>query len=214
MLHGIDFASIPFDQLVAFSLGILSAVTINAEAQAFVAQFLGDVRPEDTHRFHFNGLRHLDLLGAIAFFAAGFGWPRAVDIDSTRFKHPRLYTFMARVAGPVANFLLASIVSSLSLIIEQFSIDPQMFQIVLGVNLMVAVANLLPIPPLAAGTIPGLLIPERFSFSCKMLYRLGPYLLITLLLTERISQDGIVDRLCLPLFTPVFNFLTKSYSFG
>ena len=214
MPYQVDFSNFVFDSFLAFCLGILFAVTINAEAQAFVAQFLGDARQEDNSRFHFNALRHLDVLGTIAFFISGFGWPRNVDVDSGRFKRPKLYTVIVRLAGPVANFLLASIISSVSLIIEQFAIDPQMLEIVLGVNLMVAVANLLPIPPLAGGSIAALLVPERYGNLRKAFWRLSPYLLVVLLTADRLSKNEIVNRVCMPLFEPVFSFLTKSYSFG
>ena len=214
MPYQLDFTNFVFDSFLAFCLGILFAVTINAEAQAFVAQILGDLRSDDKSRFHFNAFRHLDVLGTIAFFVVGFGWPRHVDIDSSRFRHPRLYSIMVRLVGPVANFLLASILSSISLIIEQFFIDPEMFKIVLGVNLMVAVANLLPIPPLAAGSILSVFISQRFSGFGNMMSRVGPYLLVGLLVVERVEQSGFMEQLFSPLFTPVFLFLTKSYTFS
>jgi Zn-dependent protease len=214
MVYQIDFSTFVFDYFLAFCLGILFAVTINAEAQAFVAQILGDVRQENQTRFHFNPLRHLDVLGTIAFFTSGFGWPRWVDVDASRFKRPKLYTVIVRLAGPIANFLLASIISSISLIIEQFSIDPKMLEIVLGVNLLVAVANLLPLPPLATGSILAAIIPERHSIVANRFLRLGPYLLVALLVAERLGQGGMIGHIFSPIYDPVFSFLTKSYSFG
>jgi Zn-dependent protease len=214
MVYRLDPSNLVFDSLLAFCLGVLFAVTINAEAQAFVAQILGDVRWNDRNRFHFNPLRHLDVLGTTAFFTAGFGWPRNVDIETSRFKHPSLYTVVVRLAGPTANFLLASIISNISLIIEQFSIDPEMFKIVLGVNLMVAVANLLPIPPLAVGSLLTVLMSKRFNGFGNVLSRVGPYLLVGFLVAERFGQREVTDQFLSPLFTPVFLFLTKSYSFG
>ena len=214
MPYQIYFSSFVFDYFLAFCLGILFAVTINAEAQAFMAQLLGDVRQKDNSRFHFNPLRHLDVLGTIAFFISGFGWPRSVDVDSGRFKRPKLYTVLVRLAGPVANFLLASIISSVSLIIEQFAIDPQMLEIVLGVNLMVAVANLLPLPPLAVGSILAALIPDRCSIVAQRFLLAGPYLLVALLVAERVGQGSMIGHIFSPIYDPVFSFLTKSYSFG
>ena len=93
-----DFSNILIDNYLAFCLGILFAITINAEAQAFVAQFLGDMREEDKNRFHFNPLRHLDLAGTVSFFISGFGWPRSVDIDPSKFSRPRLHTVIIRFA--------------------------------------------------------------------------------------------------------------------
>jgi Zn-dependent protease len=209
-----DFSNILIDNYIAFCLGILFAVTINAEAQAFVAQFLGDVREEDKNRFHFNALRHLDLPGTVSFFISGFGWPRSVDIDSNKFARPRLHTVIIRFAGPMSNFLLASIISSISLIIEQFSIQTQMLQIVVGINLMVAVANLLPIPPLAAASILDVFIDKKNKIFKKVFWQAGPYVLVLLLIADRINHNIILNRFVMPIVIPMFKFFTKSFTFG
>jgi len=214
MPYTFDFQTITIDYLIAFCLGILFSVTINAEAQAFVAQMLGDVRSSDNDRFHFNAFRHLDIPGTIAFFIAGFGWPRRVDVDTGKFEHPRLYSIIVFSSGPAANFILASIISSICLIVEQFSIDSRMFKIVLGVNLMVAVSNLLPFPPLAFGRILEVFFPERYKRFKKTLSRVGPYFLTAALIIERISAKGHINDFLLPIFNPLLSFFTKSYAFG
>jgi len=214
MPYILDLQNVTLDYLVAFCLGVLFSVTINAEARAFVAQILGDVRSSDKTRFHFNAFRHLDIPGTIAFFIAGFGWPRNVDVDTRKFKHPRLYSVIVQCSGPAANFILASIISSLCLIVEQFSIDSKMFKIVLGVNLMTAVSNLLPVPPLALGRILEAFISERYKRFKKTFLKVSPYILAILLFLERASQIGIVNCFLMPLFNPVFQFFTKSYAFG
>jgi Zn-dependent protease len=209
-----DLQNVTLDYLVAFCLGILFSVTINAEAQAFVAQILGDARFSDKTRFHFNPFRHLDILGTMAFFIAGFGWVRRVDVDTSKFEHPRLYNVIVFCSGPAANFILASILSSLCLIVEQLSIDSRMFKIVLGVNLMTAVSNLLPFPPLAFGKILTTFIPGRYNRLKKTFLQVVPYFLTAALIIERISEIGHINDLLLPLFGPVFSFFTKSYAFG
>jgi len=209
-----DFSNVLIDNYIAFCLGILFAVTINAESQAFVAQFLGDVREGDKNRFHFNAFRHLDIPGTISFFISGFGWPRSVDIDAGKFTRPRLNTVIIRFVGPVSNLFLASIISSISLILEQFSIETQMLQIVVGVNLIVAVANLLPIPPLAAASILGVFIDEKNKAIKKIIWQVGPYLLLLLLIADKANNNIIIDRFVMPIVVPVFTFLTKKISFG
>ncbi len=209
-----DFSNILIDNYVAFCLGILFAITINAEAQAFVAQFLGDLRDKDKNRFHFNAFRHLDLPGTASFFISGFGWSRSVDIDASKFARPRLDTVIIRFAGPVSNFLLASIISSISLILEQFSIETQMLQIVVGINLIMAVANLLPIPPLAAASIIGIFIDEKNKAIKKIIWRVGPYLLLLLLIADKANNNIIINRFIMPIVVPIFTYLTKKISFG
>ena len=98
-----DIHNIPLDYLIAFCLGVFFSITINAEAQAFVTQILGDVCPSDKSRFHFNGFRHLDIPGTMAFFITGFGWPRRVSIDASKFEHPRIYSIIILCSGPAAN---------------------------------------------------------------------------------------------------------------
>jgi Zn-dependent protease len=209
-----DFSNRLIDNYIAFCLGILFAITINAEAQAFVAQFLGDVREKDKNRFHFNALRHLDLAGTVSFFISGFGWPRNVDIDSNKFARPKLDTVIIRFAGPVSNFLLASIISSISLLLEQFSVQTQMLQIVIGINLMVAVANLLPIPPLAAASILDVFIDVQNKIFKKIFWQVGPYVLVLVLIADRINHNIILNRFVMPIVIPMFKFFTKSYTFG
>lgn len=214
MPYIIDIQNITLDYLVAFCLGIFFSITINAEAQAFVAQILGDVYPSDKSRFHFNSFQHLDFPGTVAFFIAGFGWPRRVEFDATKFKHPKIYSIIVQCSGPAANFFLASILSSLCLIIEQLSIDPWMFKIVMGVNLMVAVSNLIPIPPLAFGRILEGIISVRYKRLKKTFLQVSPYLLTMLLFLDRVSHSQIINCFLMPLFSPVFQFFTKSYAFG
>jgi Zn-dependent protease len=214
MPYLLDLQNITLDYLVAFCLGILFSVTINAEAQAFVAQILGDVRSSDKTRFHFNAFRHLDIPGTIAFFIAGFGWPRRVDVNTGKFEHPRLYSVIVQCSGPAANFILACIISSLCLIVEQFSVDSRMLKVVLGVNLLTAVSNLLAFPPLAFGSIPTVFFPERYKRFKKLFLQISPYILAALLFFERASHSGLVNRFLMPIFSPVFSFFTKSYNFG
>ena len=209
-----DFSNMLIDNYLAFCLGILFAITINAEAQAFVAQFLGDVREKDKNRFHFNALRHLDLAGTISFFVSGFGWPRSVDIDANKFARPKLDTVIIRFAGPVSNFLLASIISSISLLLEQFSVQTQMLQIVIGINLMVAVANLLPIPPLAAASILDVFIDVQNKILKKIFWQVGPYVVVLVLIADRINHNIVLNRFVMPIVIPMFKFFTKSYTFG
>ena len=129
--------------MVSFCVSVLVAVTINAEAQAFAATFLGDSRTGDSRRFNFNCVLHLSLLGTICYLVAGFGWPRTVDVDPGKFKHPRAYLVITRLAGPVANLLLAGIVGSIVMIMKTMSFDAHVFLMVVGVNVTTAIYNLI-----------------------------------------------------------------------
>jgi len=203
----IDFHNLALDAVVVFCISIFLAVMISAEAQAWMATTLGDARPDAKDRFHFNFLRHLSILGTISFFMGGFGWPKNVDIDSSKFRYPRLYTFLSRLAGPIANLLLASIAGSMVVFGKFIDLDPLVFFMVIGVNVTTAVYNLLPIPPLLGGVLITLLIPKRFEELEKLIAHLGPFVIIGLFLLERTSQSGIVSPYLNPIVVAIFKFI-------
>ena len=203
----IDFHNLALDAVVVFCVSIFLAVMISAEAQAWMATTLGDTRPDAKGRFHFNFFRHLSILGTISFFVGGFGWPKHVDIDSSKFRYPRLYTFFTRLAGPIANLLLASIAGSMILFGKFIDLDPQVFFMVIGVNVTTAVYNLLPIPPLVGGVVLTSFIPERFAELKRLIAHLGPFAIIGLFLLERASQTGIVSPYLNPIVVAIFKFI-------
>jgi Zn-dependent protease len=202
-----DFNNLHLESVIGFVLGVLFAVLFNAEGQAFLATTLGDRREGATDRFHFNAFLHLDILGTLAFLLGGFGWPRWIDIDAAKFEHPMLYRIIARLGGPLANLLMAGIGASIvTLVMSLMALDPVIFLGVVAVNVTVAVYNLIPIPPLALGNIWVELLPESLTEVKKWLLLAGPYIIIALLLCDRIFQLDIFSRYLNPLVVKVFNF--------
>lgn len=195
------------DAVVSFCVAALLALTINAEAQAFAATFLGDSRIGAKDRFHFNAFLHLDILGTACLLAGGFGWPRTMEVNPSKFKHPRLYTVVTRLAGPVANLLLANIAASIAYLMKVVEFDPRVFMMVIGVNVTVAIYNLLPLPPLAVGTLICTLIPESYWKVKWGFLKIGPFLVLALVLLERITHQGIFSPYMNPLIMAVFNYI-------
>jgi Zn-dependent protease len=202
----LDPATITIDSVVTFCVSVLVAITINAEAQAFMANFLGDRRPAARDRLHFNAFLHLDILGSICYLVGGFGWPRAIDIDPGKFEHPRLYMVLTRAAGPVANLLMGSIVGSVVMIFNAFEYNPRVFLMVVGVNITTAIYNLIPIPPLAMGhLVCELLFPSQ-DRTRSLLVLVGPYLVLVLALLERLTHHAIFS----PYFDPIIRTIYSS----
>ena len=192
--------------VTSFCISVLLAAMINAEAQAFVAALLGDSRVAPKDRLHFNAFLHLSLLGTICYVLGGFGWPRIMDIDSSKFKHPRTYTVITRSAGPLANLLLAGIAGSLANIVKPFW-DPRVLLMVIGVNVTTALYNLIILPPLAAGVLVHELIPPGYATLRRTFWQAGPFLILALALLERLSLHGIVGPYLNPLIVAIFNFI-------
>lgn len=203
----IDPQHLAVDALTSFCVSVLVAVTINAEAQAFAATFLGDSRTGDSRRFNFNCLAHLSLLGSICYLVGGFGWPRTVDVDRTKFKHPQAYMVITRLAGPMANLLLAGIVGSIVMIMKAVNSDPRVFLMLVGVNVTTAVYNLIILPPMAAGVLVQEIIPPKLVTLRQLFRQAGPFLILALALLERLRPGGIISPYLNPLVMEVFNYI-------
>ncbi len=202
----IDWHHLEVASATSFCISVLLAVLINAEAQAFASTLLGDVRQKPEDRFHFNAFLHLDLLGTICFLVGGFGWPRIMDLDTDKFKHPRTYTVISRAAGPIFNLLLAGIAGSAAIIIRPFY-DPRVLLMVVAVNVTTAVYNLIILPPLAGGILVHELIPPQYATVRKLFWQAGPFLILALAFLERLHPPGMVSPYLKPMISAVFTFI-------
>jgi len=207
----LDPQNLAVDAVVSFCVSVLLAVMINAEAQAFAATFLGDARPAPKDRFHFNAFLHLGILGTICYFVGGFGWPRTMSLDRSKFKYPRLYTVIARFAGPAANLLLASIAGSLVMVMKTLSWEPAVFLMVVGVNITTAVYSLIPLPPLAAGSLVYELLPDSQAGFKAVLLQAGPFVIIGLTLLGRLRDQGLFSPYFDPIIRGIFHYLSGGF---
>jgi len=199
----LDPATITIDSVAAFCVSVLVTITINAEAQAFMSNLLGDRRPQARDRLHFNAFLHLDILGSLCYLIGGFGWPRSFDIDAGKFESPRLYMVLTRAAGPVANLFMGSIVGSIVMLFNVFEYNPRVFMMVVGVNITTAIYNLIPLPPLAMGHLVCELLLTSESRLKWLLRQSGPYLILALALLERASHHSIFS----PYFDPIIKVI-------
>ncbi len=199
---------VALDDAIAFSVAVLVAVLVNAEGQAFVATLLGDKRPGAKDRLHFNAFLHLDLLGTLSFLATGMGWGKTVSVDTSKFKYPNLYLVMTRAAGPFANFLMANIAGSLAWLLKSLSLDPRVFLMVVAVNLTVAVYHLVPLLPMAGGTLFSVTLIPKGSRLEQSYQQLGPYILLAVLVLDRLLHGEIVGKFLAPFVRDLFSLLT------
>lgn len=199
-----DPSTLAVDAFIAFCVSVLFAVLVNREGQAFAATLLGDRRPGAKDRMHFIAFLHLDPLGTLCFLVGGFGWAKPLDIDTQKFTRPHLYLLLARLAGPVANLLLANIAASIIALMRVVDAPGRVFQMVLGVNVTMAVYNLIPLPPMAAGAALCLGLPRQLVW---LLERAGPFALLGLALLDRLYPPGIISPYLNPLVIAVCRYI-------
>jgi Zn-dependent protease len=107
----------------------------------------------------------------------------------------------------VANLLLASIAGSLVAMMKIVEFDSRVFLMVMGVNITTAIYSLIPIPPLAGGAFISALIPGNMDGTKRWFNLIGPYVIVAVVMLERIKGElpfrGYLD----PLVMAVFNYL-------
>ncbi len=168
----------------------LLAVTIHEVSHGYVADRMGDPTARLLGRLTFNPLRHLDPVGTLALLFFGFGWARPVPVNFRNMQAPKKGMVLVALAGPISNFLLAALFAlllrGLTLLPEPLAADgamvvePVRLMAAFGlyVNVILAVFNLIPIPPLDGGMVmTGLLPPKQ----AEILARIEPFGFILLL---------------------------------
>lgn len=183
---------------------LLLAVTFHEVAHGWVADRLGDPTPRQAGRLTLNPLPHIDPIGALAFVLMGFGWAKPVPVNPYNFRRPLQDNVRVAAAGPAANVLVAT--ASLLLLILLLRLGPSAFwsQPLGGIlflsyrfNLILAIFNLIPLPPLDGSHVLKGFLPYRQLIAFERLEPVGPFLLILLVFT------GVIGAILLPVYAVV-----------
>ncbi len=206
----INYSHLVVEDVVIFCVAMLTAIIVSAEGQAFAATLLGDSRQGAGDRFHFNVFMHMSLLGTLNFFIAGFGWAKEIAIDAGNFKNfPRLFLVLSRLAGPLANFMMANIAASLSWLLGKYNFDDRVFSTIVVVNVTMAIYGLIIIPPLPGSALLWAILPDGqlLEKTKKMLCLAGPYLIVGIFLLIRLSGWEGVSSFFNPIVAAITGFI-------
>ena len=187
----------------------LLAVVGHEFGHGLVARLWGDKTAEEAGRLTLNPIPHIDVLGTLVFpivnMVSGmnvmFGWAKPVPIDPRRFRRFRLGLFCVALAGPFANFIMATLCALSRCLMAKYS-SPSFFffdelnimlEIGVYINFGLGLFNLLPLPPLDGSKIVESMISYPAMKQYEKLSRFSFFILLALLFT------GALDKLMAPI---------------
>lgn len=180
-------------------------------AHAAVAVARGDNTPRADGRLSLNPSNHLDPIGTIAIFLIGFGWAKPVRINPMRLRGP-LDGALVALAGPVANLLIAFVLAiPLKLALLSGNVDLssppfRLLEVAFTLNVVLAVFNLLPIPPLDGYSFVSALFRRRFP---EFFFRIDSnrQVIIVVFVVVLLVSGFIGLNLLRVIYTPVVRFI-------
>lgn len=181
---------------------VLCALALHEAAHAYAADYLGDPTPRRLGRVTLNPLAHLDVIGTLLLVLVHIGWGKPVPVDPRNFNRPRRDMVLVALAGPLANIVTAVILAFV-LRTGGFAAMPAAsiaINALVIVSLLLALFNLLPIPPLDGSKILYGLLPVALS---PLYLRISKPLSWSLLALVVIGSASDFNPLGTLLFQPV-----------
>ena len=211
-------------KIVVMAPPLIFAIVLHEVAHGWIANKLGDHTARDMGRLTLNPIPHIDLFGTIImplllfFLTSGrmvFGYAKPVPINPYNFKDPKKGMALSSLAGPGINIVMAICFSFLLRIVMpalESSLPKQswdlfgmplalMFGYGVVINVVLAVLNMIPIPPLDGSRVVYWLLPDR---QAALYYRLEPYGMLILML---LIGFGVLGRIMTPIIRPLLTLL-------
>jgi len=192
-------------EFIALITALVVGLTVHEFAHAWSAYQLGDDTAYLQGRLTLDPRSHIDPIGALMMFVAGFGWARPVPINP--YTLGRRGVLLVSLAGPVSNLLLAlvgaliyrstAVAAGGGNIISAFSL---MFTYL---NLLLAVFNMMPIAPLDGWKVLLGLVPPSTAFRLQAFERYGMLVLLLLIFGDRLIPGVNQSIFWMVLGTPV-----------
>jgi Zn-dependent protease len=193
------------DDPLAFLLlavALILSIGLHEYAHALAADLQGDRLPRAMGRLTLNPIRHLDPLGTLMIFIAGFGWGKPVEFRPQALSSKRFGAALVALAGPTMNVLLAG-AGALAFRASFRSIDALFFirflLVFVEINVLLAVFNLIPIPPLDGSRLLTIFLPPSKQKVIFFLDKWGMLILFGIIFLGRGT-----------IFRPVIDFVEST----
>jgi len=181
-------------KLSYWTIPVLFAITLHEVAHGWMARYFGDRTAEMLGRLSLNPLRHIDPVGTVlvpgillATSGMLFGWAKPVPVATKALRNPRLAGILVALAGPLANFAMAGLWCAVLAGIVRVNGNEtlirwiaSMAQAGILINVILALFNLLPIPPLDGGRVLTGLLPSQWGARLEKFEPIGLFLVVGL----------------------------------
>lgn len=210
-------------KICVWAIPLIFAITLHEVAHGWVASWCGDQTARLSKRLSLNPLHHIDPIGTVILplmmllttnFV--FGWAKPVPIDSRNMRHPRRDVILVALAGPISNILMAIFWAA----IMRWALGMNesgnlwlgvplalMGQAGIMINIVVAVINLIPLPPLDGGRVLVNLLPPRWGYQLSLIEPYSFVILIILMVT------GILSVIVGPAVVGFYSALSTLFGF-
>jgi Zn-dependent protease len=187
--------------IVVYALPVIFAITLHEAAHGYVARLLGDNTAYVLGRVSFNPMRHIDPIGTIViplvlYFATSgafmFGYAKPVPVAFGNLRNPRWGSLWVALAGPGCNFVQALVWGVISVALTAMNVNEPFFTRMaaagVGINLVLGVLNLFPLPPLDGGRVLTALLPARQSIALSRIEPYGFFIVMALVMTGTLTK--------------------------
>ncbi len=180
------------------------AIVCHEVSHGYVAWRFGDPTARMMGRLTLNPLKHIDIIGTLMIFFIGIGWAKPVPVVFENLRNPKRDMIWVAVAGPITNIILATVSAFLLRGLVAFGnpatsgspiamlVEPVVLMLAFSVyiNLLLAIFNMIPVPPLDGGRVLVGLLPYK---QANALSRIEPY--------------GMMIIIALVFFTNLFSYI-------
>jgi Zn-dependent protease len=215
-------------KIAVMAVPMVFAIVLHEVAHGWIANRLGDHTARDMGRLTLNPLPHIDILGTIILpvlcIMSGspiFGYAKPVPINPYNFKDPKKGMALSSLAGPGVNiamalacsFLLRVVLAGLEVVVPEqiWSWFATPISLMLGygiiINVVLAVLNMIPIPPLDGSRVVYWLLPNRMAAAYYQMERFGIIILMLLMFS------GLLGKIMMPLIRPLLSLFLGNGGF-
>lgn len=200
------FGDVSVERLIAGVIALLVGLTFHEFSHALLADQLGDRGPRAMGRLTLNPIPHIDPIGALMLVVAGFGWAKPVMVNPAALRDGRRGMAIVAFAGPIANMVVAVAFAAVFRVLDLAGGDDGFFvrlvALIVQLNVLLAIFNLIPIPPLDGYNVLLAFLPPRQAMVVR---QYAPYGVIVLLLL--VFMPGSPLRALLGLAIPITRVL-------